>query len=146
MSQDHTTLVDAQGNNDLELGSIRRVTSFHFPQETDSTYNSARSSLDESYYQNHHCDVHIHDDIAINSEALPAGPDHETPGPYSCHRAPSLLESTGRFPPTGNPAPTRTGNLPEQLKKRLQVSAYPMLKSSCADLVETRDPLKSRWM
>ena len=109
--------MNAQPDNDMELGSMRRVTSFHFPQDTDSAYNSIRSSLDESYYEKHHCDVHIHDDVAINREANPEN-IHEQPGVQADHRT---TDSTRIFPFSSDARPTGTANIPEQLRKQLKV-------------------------
>lgn len=106
-----------QPNPDIELGLIRRVTSVHMPQDTDSAYDSARSSLDESYYEQHHCDVHIHDNVSITHEANPEDVDEQSEA--QAGQRPS--DRTRIFPISSDARLTGIDNVPEQLMTKLQV-------------------------
>ena len=82
-----------RSNEDLELGSMSHLTSFHFHEDHDSGPNSLRSSLeDDCYYQRQDCTIHIHDDLPINS-ATEAVDDDVLGGSssYRTHRSPEEL-------------------------------------------------------
>lgn len=117
MSEQRMHLMDAQPDNDIELGPMRRVTSFHSPPDTDSAYNSTRSSLDESYYEKQHCDVQIYDDVSINLEATTENLNDQSEA-QACHRT---SESARIFPLSSDASSTSTSNIPERLRTRLKV-------------------------
>lgn len=140
MHEQHTSLTNAQPDFDIELGSMRRVTSFHIPQDTDSAYNSARSSLDESYYEKHHCDVHIHDDVSVNSGANPHDVDEQ---PEATSRQ-SPSDRTRIFPISSG---ARLTNLPDRLVTQLKVLISFLFKDCYfINVPKIRDPMRSRWM
>ena len=57
-----------QTDGDMELGSVR-CDSTPFLNEEASGCSSLRSSLDNDYYQNQSCDIHIYDDI-LSDQAM----------------------------------------------------------------------------
>ena len=60
----------------MELTSIR-ADSTPFLNEDTSDSSSLRSSLDNDYYQSQGCDIHIYDDIRLDPNTTPPGPDRE---------------------------------------------------------------------
>lgn len=116
MFEQHTNVMNAQPNSDVELGSMRRATSFHTPRDTDSAYNSARSSLTESYYENHHCDVHIYDDV-VNSGVNP----DNVHGQLQALAGQRPSDSTRIFPISSHVSLTDVTNIPERLLAQLKV-------------------------
>ena len=48
--------------DDIELGCVRRVSSFRFYDDNSSRLSSSRSSL-ESGRQGQSCDIYVHDDV-----------------------------------------------------------------------------------
>lgn len=146
MSERHTSLINAQPDSDIELGSMRRVTSFHFPQDTDSANNSTRSSLDESYYEKNHCDVHIHDDVSVNPGANPENHDEHSEA-QACHRP--FLDGTKIFSASSNARSTGTADISERLRTQHKVDYLLHSTSEVyyrTNLGKTRDPMRSRWM
>ena len=60
----------------MELSYIRPDTT-PFLNEEASSPSSLRSSLDNDYYQNQGCDIHIYDDILRDQSTSSAGPYQE---------------------------------------------------------------------
>lgn len=142
MSEQHTSQMTPP-DSDIELGSMRRVTSFHIPHDTDSAYSSSRSSLDESYYENHHCDIHIHDDVSVKSEANLDDVDEQPEAPGG--QRPS--DRTRILPISSGAMPTNTTNIPERLMTQLKVLISFLSKVYyLINLAKSRDPMRSRWM
>ena len=73
MNQQH---VNMPNEDDIELGSIRRVTSFHFHDDHSPSLSSSRPSLENyQYYRSRNCDIHIHDDVPAQSLTDPEEAD-----------------------------------------------------------------------
>lgn len=62
--------------DDIEMGSIRRVSSFRFYDDRNSGQNSSRSSLENSReLTGKYCDIHVHDDVSTQGTEAPSEAD-----------------------------------------------------------------------
>ena len=69
---------DRQQNQDEMELSCNRPDSTPFLNEEASGPSSLRSSLDNDYYQNQNCDIHIYDDLPLGQGTSPAGPHQDS--------------------------------------------------------------------
>lgn len=82
----HYPNAGALGATDLELGPLRK---------SQSGFDSLRSSLDEDYYRNQSCDVHVHDNVStddLDDDAM-AYSRHSITDPSVVSNSPDLLRN-----------------------------------------------------